>query len=68
MGSKPTIGAVIYIDGTLQERKTPTAFQLKPGQYNVRAVLDIDGVARERQQTVSVIADSSARVIFDFEK
>ncbi len=68
VGSKPTIGADIYIDGKLQSRKTPTAIQLKPGRYSVRAVLDMDGTPKELLETVTVTADSSARIMFDFEK
>jgi predicted Ser/Thr protein kinase len=67
VGSKPLIGATVYIDGELQRRTTPSAFNLRPGEHIVRATLLIDGQTKERVDTVAVVADSSAKVIFDFE-
>ncbi|UCG62393.1 MAG: serine/threonine protein kinase [Candidatus Zixiibacteriota bacterium] len=69
IGSKPTIGADIYIDGKLQElRKTPSAFRLDPGRHIIRVVLAIDGELRERVDTVTITAGGSEKIIFDFEK
>ncbi|MDH4156589.1 MAG: serine/threonine protein kinase [candidate division Zixibacteria bacterium] len=67
VGSKPTIGADIYIDGRLQNRKSPSAFRLEPGTHIIRAVLIVDGEPRERVDTVAVEAASSTKIIFDFE-
>ncbi len=68
IGSKPTIGADIYIDGELQARKTPSAFKLNPGRHIIRSVLVIDGTLQERVDTVNVTAGGSEKIIFDFEK
>jgi hypothetical protein len=67
VGSRPTIGADIYIDNELQSRKTPTAFRLKPGLHVVRAVLVIDGVTHERTDSVNISSGGSDRIMFDFE-
>jgi len=68
VGSRPTIGADIYIDGKLQDRKTPNTFKLRPGSHVVRAVLIRDGVRQERVDTVTISAGGDQRIIFDFEK
>jgi serine/threonine protein kinase len=68
IGSKPTIGADIYIDDELQERKTPSAFRLEPGLHVIRAVLLVDGAPRERLDSVTVAAGGAQRIMFDFEK
>jgi len=68
IGSRPTIGAKIYIDGRLQDRSTPSAFKLNPGTHTIRAVLVVDGIAQERDTTVSVSAGDDKRIIFEFEK
>ena len=51
IGSKPTIGADVYINDQLQSRKTPSAFKLEPGLHTVRAVLVLDGQPLERSDT-----------------
>jgi hypothetical protein len=68
IGSKPTIGADIYIDGELQSRKTPSAFKLAPGLHRIRAVLIIDGNPQQRADSVTIAAGASEKIIFDFEK
>lgn len=68
IGSKPTIGADIYIDGELQSRKTPSAFKLAPGLHRIRAVLIIDGTPQQRADSVTITAGGSEKIIFDFEK
>ncbi len=68
VGSKPTIGADVYIDGELQTRKTPSGFKLSPGLHVIRAVLLVDGVSRERIDSVTIVAGRSERIMFDFEK
>ena len=68
VGSKPINGADIYIDGELQDRKTPSAFQVTPGRHVIRGILNFDGALRIRIDTVSVIAGDSHRIILDFDK
>jgi serine/threonine protein kinase len=67
VGSKPVNGATVYIDGQLKDRPTPAAFRVSPGRHVISAKLTLDGKELERTDTIIVVADSSYRVIFDFE-
>ncbi|HVP07776.1 MAG TPA: putative Ig domain-containing protein, partial [Candidatus Acidoferrum sp.] len=67
--SRPTNGADIYIDGKMQADKTPYTFRnLSAGKHTFKATLVLDGSALEQTQTVEVVADSTSRLNFDFDK
>jgi serine/threonine protein kinase len=66
IGSRPR-GADIYIDGELQEQKTPYTFHLPPGLHVFRGVLLMNGEELERIDTVRVVSNSVHRVMFEFE-
>ncbi len=68
IGSKPTIGAVIYIDNELQERKTPDTYKLKPGEHIIKGVLDVDGKSIISVDTIVINKDGKHRLMLDFEK
>ena len=67
IGSKPR-GADIIIDGELQKQQTNFTFQLKPGVHIVSASIAFGDVNRTLVDTVSVAADSTYKLLFDFEK
>lgn len=66
VGSKPYIGAVIFIDGKPQERRTNTTFKVETGRHTIKAVLTIDGVEKEKTETIDVKKNGSHKLIFDF--
>jgi serine/threonine protein kinase len=66
IGSRPR-GADIYIDGDMQEQKTPYTFRLAPGLHVFRGLLLVSGEELERIDTVRVVSDSVYRVMFEFE-
>jgi serine/threonine protein kinase len=66
VGSRPR-GADIYIDGRLQPQKTNYTFQLPPGRHIVRATLLLEGEVQEHADTLRVVADSTHKVIFEFQ-
>lgn len=68
IGSKPTIGALIYIDEILQKRKTPDTYTLKPGTHIIKGILEIDGKSIIRVDTIIIKKDKQHRMILDFEK
>jgi|GEM_PF-518196 len=67
VGSKPLLNAAIYIDGQLQSQQTPYTFTLPGGKHVFRAVLEIDGVTREKIDSVIVQNGGNHRLMFDFE-
>ena len=67
IGSKPR-GADIIIDGELQKQQTNFTFQLKPGVHIVTASIAFGDVERTLVDTVSVAADSTYKLLFDFEQ
>jgi hypothetical protein len=67
VGSKPQLNASIYIDGKLQPHQTPYTFSLTGGKHIIKAVLEIDGVSREKIDSVIVVDGESHRLMFDFE-
>lgn len=66
IGSKPR-GADIVIDGELQKQQTNFTFQLKPGVHVVTASIAFGDVKRSKVDTVNVVADSTYKLLFDFE-
>jgi serine/threonine protein kinase len=66
VGSRPR-GASIYIDGELQRQKTNYTFELKPGRHIIRVALTIGDEEHDRADTLMVVADSTHKVIFEFE-
>ena len=67
VGSKPQLNATIYIDGRLQPHQTPYTFSLAGGKHIFKAVLVIDGVTREKTDSVVVVDGGSHKLMFDFE-
>ena len=68
VGSRPVLGAVVYIDGRKQERQTPNTFRLEAGTHEIRAVLSLDGREKTLTETIPVVKDSTSKIIFDFER
>ncbi|MEZ5360343.1 MAG: serine/threonine-protein kinase [Candidatus Zixiibacteriota bacterium] len=68
VGSKPYIGAVVFIDGKVQEQRTNTTFRVETGKHTVKAVLTVDGVEKEKTEVVEVTKNGSHKLIFDFTK
>ena len=66
VGSRPR-GASVYIDGDLQPQKTNYTFKLKPGRHIIKSTMTLDGREIEHVDTVRIVADSSLKVLFDFE-
>ncbi len=66
VGSRPR-GASIYVDGELQPQKTNFTYMLKPGRHIVRVALALGDETLVRADTVRVVADSTHKLIFDFE-
>ena len=67
IGSKPYIGAVIFIDGVLQDRRTNNTFRVETGRRIIKGVLTMEGVEHEKTDTVVVTKTGSNKLIFDFE-
>ncbi len=66
IGSKPYIGAVIFIDGKVQNNRTNNTFRMETGTRTVKAVLTIEGVEHEKTETIAVTKNGSHKLIFDF--
>ncbi len=66
VGSRPR-GASVYIDGELQPQKTNYTFMLEPGRHIIKSTMTLDGREIEHTDTVRIVADSSLKVLFDFE-
>ncbi len=66
VGSKPVNGARVFINDRLQDHVTPFRFKLKAGQYVVR-VQTTDGSEISRIDSVKIVADSTSKLIFDFD-
>ena len=66
VGSKPVNGAMVFINERLQDQVTPFRFRLKAGQYIVRVQMT-DGSELSKTDTVEVAADSTSKLIFDFD-
>lgn len=67
IGSLPIDGGIIFIDGQLQELHTNNTFRLPVGKHIIKVVLTIEGVEREKIDSVIVEKDGLARKRFDFE-
>ncbi len=67
VGSKPLNGALVYIDGQLQDRRTPNTYEVTSGRHVIKAVLTLAGKQLERTDTVSVVTGNANKLIFDFE-
>lgn len=66
VGSRPTWGHQIYIDGKLQTKPTNAEFTLIAGKHRIKVVAVIDGVAHEMEKEVIVAEDETGRVWFEF--
>jgi serine/threonine protein kinase len=64
VGSKPRYGD-IYIDGVLQNEKTPYTFDVSPGRHVIKIVLTVDGVEHVHTATITVESDSTKRVMYE---
>jgi hypothetical protein len=67
IGSWPTDGGAIFIDGELQDLRTNNTFRLPIGKHIIKVVLEIDGEELEKVDSVFVEKNSHARKRFDFE-
>jgi hypothetical protein len=67
IGSKPR-GADITIDGELQKQQTNYTFRLKPGMHIIKTSILFGDVSRVLTDTVQVQADSTYKLLFDFEQ
>jgi len=63
VGSRPRFGD-IYIDGVLQEYKTPYTFDITPGKHTVRVVLAQDGKTYEKLYTVEIKSGETEKINF----
>lgn len=63
VGSRPRFGE-IYIDGVLQEYKTPYTFDITPGKHTVRVVLTQDGKTYEKLYTVEIKSGETEKINF----
>jgi hypothetical protein len=68
VGSWPTDGGTIFIDGKLQDLKTNNTFRLAVGVHTIKVVLTIDGRDMEKTDTVRIERDATAKKRFDFEE
>jgi len=66
VGSRPVNGAMVFINERLQDQVTPFRFKLKAGKYIVRVQMT-DGSELSKTDTVEVAADSTSKLIFNFE-
>ena len=63
VGSRPRFGD-IYIDGVLQEYKTPYTFDITPGEHTVRVVITRDGKTYEKLYTVEIKSGETEKINF----
>ncbi|MFO7914557.1 MAG: serine/threonine-protein kinase [Candidatus Krumholzibacteriales bacterium] len=63
VGSRPRFGD-IYIDGVLQEYKTPYTFSIAPGRYTVRVVITEDGKSYEKVYRVEIKSGETEKINF----
>ncbi|MFH1700133.1 MAG: serine/threonine-protein kinase [Candidatus Zixiibacteriota bacterium] len=68
IGSKPIIGALVFIDGTPQERRTNNTFRMEVGRHIIKVVLVLNEQELEKIDTVFVEKGGSHKLIFDFEE
>ena len=68
IGSLPTHGAMVFIDGKPQELRTNNTFDLPVGRHTIKAILDLNGQKVEKDTSVVVTKDSVPRIMIDFEK
>jgi hypothetical protein len=66
VGSRPR-GADIYIDGVHQSQQTNYTFSLSPGRHVIRASIDLGAGEVSKTDTLMVVADSTHKVLFEFE-
>lgn len=66
IGSLPTYGAVVFIDGHPQELRTNNTFRTSAGRHEIKVVLTLDGKELEKTRTITVIEDSLIKETFDF--
>ncbi len=63
LGSRPR-GGQIFIDGELQEHRTPYTFSLPPGEHTVRIIIVEDGQTFEHLYRVNIRSGKSEKVLF----
>lgn len=66
IGSRPD-GAVVFIDGNLQDEVTNHTFDLPTGKYLIKLVLTIEGQQLEKIDSVVVVKDSTVKKMFVFD-
>lgn len=68
IGSRPTLGGSVYIDGNLNPRPTPYTYKLTTGKHVIAVTLKVNGVESQLVDTVFIEASGNYGLIFDFEK
>ncbi len=68
IGSLPTHGATVFIDGKIQDLRTNNTFDLPVGRHTIKAILDLNGQKVEKDTSVVITKDSVPRIMIDFEK
>ncbi|MBD3179309.1 MAG: protein kinase [Candidatus Latescibacteria bacterium] len=63
VGSRPRFGD-IYIDGVLQNYKTPYTFSLPPGEYSIRVVIVEDGKSYQQNYRVEIKSGETEKINF----
>jgi serine/threonine protein kinase len=68
IGSWPTDGGVIFIDGVLQDLRTNNTFRLPVGKHIVKVILTLDGVELEKIDSVVISGSATEKLRFNFEE
>ena len=67
VGSRPSFGHDIYIDGKKMGKPTQARFFLSTGLHVVKVVAIIDGVAVSKEKQVTVVEGENEKLFFDFD-
>jgi serine/threonine protein kinase len=67
IGSRPIDGAVVIIDGKVQDDRTNFTFRQPVGEHEIEVVLNLDGEELSITKTVEFKKDSVLKEWFDFE-
>ncbi len=68
IGSWPTVGGTVFIDGRRMEVQTPNTFRLPAGRYTIKVILEVDGEMQELTGTVTIKSGERIKKKFDFEQ
>jgi hypothetical protein len=68
VGSLPTVGGTIFIDGKKMDVQTPNTFWLPAGEHTVKVILKVDGELRELTDILTITGGEKIKKKFDFEQ